>query len=331
MSERGVFAVDRGIWSDPDFPNEPYSEREAFLWLVSEAAWRPTKVRVGSRVIELERGQCSFSTRFMATKFQWSEARVRRFLQRRSDLKQLCTKIDAGATQVTICKYDAFQRVGLPSDAPATQERRTSDAKKKQGNKETDISEANASSISEARDYEQEAYVAFNETARRASLPVAEKLTKDRRAKIKARLSEANGLDGWHAAMARLEASDFCAGRSTSFRATIDFVLQPSSFRKLMEGAYDNNPNQRGQHEQHRTHSARPTFSEQAREGVRRAYADRGIREPVEAGDQGRGSDWPGDEHSGRMASRTFSFERGAGGTFEDPEGHRPRYANARH
>ena len=152
MSERGVFAVDRGIWNDADFPSEPFTEREAFLWLVSEAAWRPTKVRVGSRTIELERGQCSFSTRFMAAKFQWSEARVRRFLKRRSDLSQLRTKTDAGATQVTICKYDAFQRVGVVSDAPATQERRTSDAKKKQGNRETDTSEAIASSASEARE-----------------------------------------------------------------------------------------------------------------------------------------------------------------------------------
>lgn len=137
MSERGVFAVDRGIWSDPDFPNEPFTEREAFLWLVGEAAWRATKTRVGTVIVELERGQCAFSTRFMAAKFQWSEARVRRFLKRRSDLGQLSTKTDAAATRISICKYDAFQRVGLPSDAAATQERRTSDAKKKQGNKET--------------------------------------------------------------------------------------------------------------------------------------------------------------------------------------------------
>lgn len=146
MSEKGVYAVDRGIWTDPDFKNEPFTEREAFLWLVGEAAWRPTRTRVGSYTFELERGQCVFSTRFMAKRFQWSEARVRRFLERRSDLNQVCTKTDAGATQITICKYDVFQRVGLPSDAGATQHRRRSDAKKKHLNIETLKEEADASS-----------------------------------------------------------------------------------------------------------------------------------------------------------------------------------------
>src|SRR5829696_3821616 len=32
MSGRGVFAVDRGIWSESDFADEPFTEREAFMW-----------------------------------------------------------------------------------------------------------------------------------------------------------------------------------------------------------------------------------------------------------------------------------------------------------
>ncbi len=56
VSERGVFAVDRGIWSDPDFADETFSEREAFLWLVGSAAWRPSRVRLGSSVVDLARG-----------------------------------------------------------------------------------------------------------------------------------------------------------------------------------------------------------------------------------------------------------------------------------
>lgn len=124
MSERGVFAVDRGIWADPDFADEAFSEREAFIWLVGQAAWKATRARVGSAVIELERGQCAFSTRFMAAAWKWSEARVRRFLSRLTDRKTVCTKTDARATQITICNYDRFQRVSLPSDAPATHQRR---------------------------------------------------------------------------------------------------------------------------------------------------------------------------------------------------------------
>lgn len=132
MSARGVFAVDRGIWDDTDFADEPFSEREAFLWLVSEAAWRPTRARVGSAVIELDRGQCAFSTRFMATKWKWSESRVRRFFARLEKSSIIDAAADAKATKVTIRKYDRFQRVGLVSDADSdaepTQVRRTGDA-----------------------------------------------------------------------------------------------------------------------------------------------------------------------------------------------------------
>ncbi|WP_455965351.1 hypothetical protein [Methylorubrum aminovorans] len=132
MSERGVFAVDRGIWSDPDFADEKFSEREAFLWLVGEAAWRPVRVRVGSATVDLARGQCAFSTRFMAEKWRWSEARVRRYLGRLREAGIIDAAADARATHITICKYDRFQRVSLPSDAGndgnATHPRRTSDA-----------------------------------------------------------------------------------------------------------------------------------------------------------------------------------------------------------
>ncbi len=38
MSERGVFAVDRGIWDHPMFACEPFTEREAWQWLIAEAA-----------------------------------------------------------------------------------------------------------------------------------------------------------------------------------------------------------------------------------------------------------------------------------------------------
>ncbi|WP_458425373.1 hypothetical protein [Methylorubrum extorquens] len=128
MSERGVFAVDRGLWSDPDFADEPFSEREAFLWLLSEAAWRPTSVRIGHHRVELDRGQCAFSTRFMAEKWKWSEARVRRYLARLISAEIICTRANKIATHVMIRNYDKFQRVSLPDAETATHVRRTSDA-----------------------------------------------------------------------------------------------------------------------------------------------------------------------------------------------------------
>lgn len=132
MSERGVFAIDRGIWDDVDFADETYSEREAFMWLVGQAAWRPTRVRIGSAAVDLARGQCAFSTRFLAAKWKWSEARIRRYLSRLKKCGIIDAHSDARATTITLCKYDRFQRVSLPTDAQAvadaTQERRSGDA-----------------------------------------------------------------------------------------------------------------------------------------------------------------------------------------------------------
>jgi hypothetical protein len=118
MSERGVFAVDRGIWDhDVLSENQPFSRREAWLWLLSEAAWKPHKRRIIGRTIELGRGQYAGSLRFIASKWQWTEARVRRFLAVLTSSEMIDASTDAGVTVITVCKYEEYQRVSLPTDA----------------------------------------------------------------------------------------------------------------------------------------------------------------------------------------------------------------------
>ncbi|MCC8956146.1 hypothetical protein H8B02_22755 [Bradyrhizobium sp. Pear77] len=132
MSERGVFAIDRGIWDHPTFANEPLTEREAWIWLIGEASFKARTRRIGSAVIELKRGQLAASLRFMAEKWGWTDSRVRRFLERLKIDSMIGTATDAGVTVVTVSNYNKYQRVSLPSDAArdaqsdaaATQERR---------------------------------------------------------------------------------------------------------------------------------------------------------------------------------------------------------------
>jgi hypothetical protein len=145
------------------------------------------------------------------------------------------------------------------SETPSPKKRKVSPCtpSKEKNNPIPGSSEADASSEPTARDDEQLAFDAWNETAHRCGLPVAEKLTADRRSKLKARLADANGLEGWIQALTRLAASAFCTGRKTDFRADLDFVLQAKSFTRLVEGSYDDNRNQRGQHEQRNSHSHR--------------------------------------------------------------------------
>ncbi len=85
------------------------------------------------------------------------------------------------------------------------------------------------------------AFDLFNEFAARAGWPACQKRTKPRASAIIARVKEAGGLDGWRVALEKAEASDFLCNRTrTAFTASIDFLLQASSFAKLMEGNYDN-------------------------------------------------------------------------------------------
>lgn len=150
MSERGVFAVDRGIWDHPSLAKEPFTEREALMWMFGAAAFKPMRIRVGSVSVNLLRGQLAHSLRFMADKWDWSEPRVRRFLTRLKTDAVVTVSTDAGVTVITVCNYNKYQRVSLPDgagtdaqiDAAATQQRR----------KEEDIQSIQLASDADARD-----------------------------------------------------------------------------------------------------------------------------------------------------------------------------------
>jgi hypothetical protein len=157
VSERGVFAVDRGVFDHPKLSDgKPLTKLEAWLWLVSSAAWKPVSRRLSGRTIDLRRGQVAASTRFLADRWRWTEPRVRRFLTLlKTDAAndaEIDTQTDAGITVITIRKYDRYQRVSLPNNArtdaatDATGDAATThDRRKEEDIKDTKDSEAKAS------------------------------------------------------------------------------------------------------------------------------------------------------------------------------------------
>lgn len=84
------------------------------------------------------------------------------------------------------------------------------------------------------------AFVAYNIAALRCGWHLARDLTETRRRKIRQRLDQAGGLTQWKLALTRAAVSDFLCGRGGNFMCHIDFLLQESSFQKLIEGKYDN-------------------------------------------------------------------------------------------
>ena len=122
----------RGWMKHEIFKDEPYSEREAWIWLIEEAAFRPRTKRIGAHAVQLERGQIATTLRFLAAAWGWQKDRVRRFLKRLTDdamLRCSCgdnatpgatpntTQKATSHTLITLCNYDDYQ---FPHETSAT-------------------------------------------------------------------------------------------------------------------------------------------------------------------------------------------------------------------
>lgn len=145
MNDSGFILIARDMLDHPAFSQEPYCEPLAWVWLIREAAWKPRTVRLGRAVLDLDRGECVVSTRFLATRWKWSESRVRRYLKRLEKHGLIGMKTDALATRINICKYKDYQLGEEGGDAEATQHRRSSDANKKELNTLKELKKENIS------------------------------------------------------------------------------------------------------------------------------------------------------------------------------------------
>lgn len=86
----------------------------------------------------------------------------------------------------------------------------------------------------------EEALFLFNACAKENGFSQVQKMTKPRKAKLKARLNDCGGIEGWKTALAKLSSSPFCRGENErGWKADFDFLTAESSFVKLMEGKYD--------------------------------------------------------------------------------------------
>lgn len=136
MSDQGIFAVHRGIWDHPIFAPEPFTEREAWLWLISHAVWKPTKTRVRHKVVALERGQLAYAIRFLAEKWGWSKSSVHRFLGKLSTESMIAQETGHDLTLITICNYNKYAfdgNAGRDTNGTRTGHERD---KEEEGNKE---------------------------------------------------------------------------------------------------------------------------------------------------------------------------------------------------
>lgn len=125
--------VARSLFDHAVFAREPMTEREAWVWLIMEASWKPRKKRIGNTVIDTQRGQLGASVRFLAAAWGWSAPKVQRYLNRIEKMEMIRRETDTGVTVVTICNYDMFQNNKQTPDTAAIQQRYSSDTNEKKG------------------------------------------------------------------------------------------------------------------------------------------------------------------------------------------------------
>jgi hypothetical protein len=253
----GTVNISRRIWHDTAFKDEPFTEREAFIWIVMEASYKGREKRVGKFVVELSRGQLATSVRFMCVAWNWSKSKVDRFLKRLEKRDMIGTSSGTGINVITVCKYDEYQNTPKASGTAKTENRDSSGTAAGQQRDKPNkglIPEAMPEAIKvkkegtnvplsvspPAIDEVSKSVSAYNATASRTGWPIVQKLSPARRAALTARLKDAGGAEGWAVALAKAEASPFLTGQTGNpFRASFDFLTKQSNFTKLMEGNYD--------------------------------------------------------------------------------------------
>jgi len=88
------------------------SQREAWVWLIENAAWKDTRRRnmKGER-IEVLRGQFHTSLRTLGDTFGWGKNKVARFLDKLVLYGMVGTVSGQSGMLITICNYDKYQTV----------------------------------------------------------------------------------------------------------------------------------------------------------------------------------------------------------------------------
>ncbi|WP_242186550.1 hypothetical protein [Sphingomonas sp. CARO-RG-8B-R24-01] len=142
------------------FKPEPFTEREAFLWSVEQAAYAAHEMWFKGQRIPVERGQFATSIRAMAEAFDWTPKRVRGLMERLGKAgiwaQQAAHKGAQSPTLITVCNYDKYQAAepvegtakGTAKGSSRAQRGHSRGTQQKEGNKRNKEEEEERPSVS---------------------------------------------------------------------------------------------------------------------------------------------------------------------------------------
>lgn len=238
----------------PYFRPEPYTEREAFLWSLEQAAYLDHPQWFNGSSYSVARGEFVTSIPRMASAWSWGEKRVRNFLHRMVRVGLWSTRrAHSGAkapTAITICNYDELQSQrsirGQSGETLSGKER----AKKRQspgeehkewakeGKNHGNTALRNKHQEGESEE-ERQAVKAWNDAAQSVGWSqVRTPIAPERRSRLQD-LIDREGLDTWYQAISRAQSSGWLGDEEPPSWFTFDFLLRGDKFQAILEGSYD--------------------------------------------------------------------------------------------
>ena len=115
----------RGWMDHPAFKGGPYSQREAWCWLIEHANYGPGQFLCDGTIHDIPRGSVATRYRALAREWQWSVNRVIRGLEVMKTCSMVDVKTEQGFVLITLCNYERYQ--AEPADGgTATEQQRNS-------------------------------------------------------------------------------------------------------------------------------------------------------------------------------------------------------------
>lgn len=245
----GFVVMQRAVLDHPLFRGD-LARLGAWSWLIMRACWKPTRFDVQGKTLKLERGQLCVSIRQMAQEWGWSKSAVDRFITRLKTETMIETEAGHGRLVITICNYSQYQDLEKPKrdtnrDKTGTAAGQQRDIKE-QGNKGTiekgESYDSPKKSDDPVREQMNDIVAVWNAVALPLGLSRCNTLSDKRKRALKARLKE-HGFDSIKRAILTVPRSKFLRGESGDWQgASFDFLLQPDTTLKILEGKYDDRP-----------------------------------------------------------------------------------------
>lgn len=212
------------------------------LWstLLIMATWRPSKVRWMGKQRELPPGSVVLGLKELSDKWGCSRSVLQKHLHYLCGTGRIALESCSRGTLITICNWDQYQSADVEPCEPSTNGVLTACSPSVNGEALSKEEKKVRKKEEKRREPAEMSPLAEIWNRHRGQLSEVRGCTGKRLTSAKARWEENPSTEYWSEIVTRISRSDFCNGKSDrGWKADFDFLIQPDSQHKVLEGKYD--------------------------------------------------------------------------------------------